>query len=228
MKNPFQRLTRFERMLYLLSLAIITGTFLLSQPRDYSVWLAAVLGVTSLIFIAKGEVLGQALMVVFSVFYGAVSWYHRYYGEVLTYLGMTAPMAVFTAAVWLRHPFQGSREVEIRRMRGGQWGMMLLLAAVVTGGSYFVLRALETANLALSTVSVATSFCAVWLTLMRSSLYAVGYALNDLVLVALWMLAAGQEPSCLPMAACFLVFFVNDSYGFVSWRRMERRQLAKL
>ena len=35
MRNPFCDLTRFERALYVVSLILVTGSFLLSFPRDY-------------------------------------------------------------------------------------------------------------------------------------------------------------------------------------------------
>ena len=102
---------------------------------------------------------------------------------------------------------------------------MLILAVIVTGAFYFILRALGNANLLFSTISVTTSFLASWLTMMRSPLYALGYAANDVVLIVLWVLAAMEDASYLPMVVCFVMFFLNDSYGCVNWRRMERRQM---
>lgn len=101
---------------------------------------------------------------------------------------------------------------------------MLALAVVTTGVFYFVLRALGTANLALSTLSVATSFIASYLTFRRSPCYALGYAANDLVLIAMWVLAALEEPAYAPMIARFAMFFINDAYGFINWRRMSLMQ----
>ncbi len=58
----------------------------------------------------------------------------------------------------------------------------------------------------------------------RSPYFAVGYACNDLVLIVLWVLAAVEDFSYLPMVMCFAVFFFNDMYGFVCWKKMEKRQ----
>jgi len=224
MRNPFRDLTTFERGLYVVSLALVTGSFLFSEPRDVLNLIASLIGVTALIFVAKGYVIGQILVVIFSAFYGIISFWFQYYGEVITYLCMTTPIAIASAVAWFRHPFQETREVEIHRMTRRQWAVMLFLAAAVTAVFYFILGALGTARLLFSTFSVTTSFLAAWLTMMRSPLYAVGYAANDLVLIVLWVLAALEDPSSLPMVACFLAFFLNDSYGFINWRRMERRQ----
>jgi nicotinamide riboside transporter PnuC len=89
---------------------------------------------------------------------------------------------------------------------------------------YFILGAIGTSNLFFSTISVTTSFFASYLTFMRSPYYALAYALNDLVLIVLWVAAAMKDVSSLPMVFCFLMFFANDMYGFFNWRRMGKQQ----
>ena len=111
MRNPFRDLTTFERGLYVVSLALVTGSFLFSEPRDVLNLIASLIGVTALIFVAKGYVIGQILVVIFSAFYGIISFWFQYYGEVITYLCMTTPIAIASAVAWFRHPFQETREV---------------------------------------------------------------------------------------------------------------------
>jgi len=89
---------------------------------------------------------------------------------------------------------------------------------------YFILGALGTANLLISTFSVTTSFLAVYLTFRRSAYYALAYAANDLVLIVMWIMATLADSSYLSVVVCFVVFLVNDTYGFINWRRMEKRQ----
>lgn len=195
---------------------------------DWLTLTASLVGAASLILNAKGHPLGQALMVLFSLLYGWISWEQRYYGEMLTYVGMTMPMALFSLISWLRHPFQGDRgQVTVARLsrRSGLW--MWGLTAAVTTVFFFVLRAFHTANLFFSTVSVATSFLAVFLTFFRSSAYALAYAANDVVLIVLWTLAMQGERRYGAVVVCFAVFLVNDVYGLVAWRRMARRQAEK-
>lgn len=178
-----------------------------------------------LIFVAKGEVLGQILTVVFSLAYAAVSLRFRYYGEMITYLGMTAPIAVMSVVSWLKHPYQaGKSEVAVARLTAGQIAWMSGLGLIVTVLFYFILAYFETANLLVSTVSILTSFLASYLMFCRSPAYALAYAANDLVLIVLWVLAAMDSLSYLPMVVCFAMFFCNDLYGFYNWRRMRSRQ----
>lgn len=225
MKERFRvSLTRFELALWLTSVAVVAGTYIGFQSGDWLSLTASLIGVTALIFIAKGHVLGQVLTIVFAVFYGVISWAFQYYGEVITYLCMSAPMAAVALVTWLRNPYKDSAEVTVNRLTGRQWGATLVATALVTAAFYFILRALGNAALLVSTVSIATSFLASYLTALRSPYYALAYAANDLVLIVLWVIAAISDISSVPMVACFVMFFANDLYGFVSWRRMEKRQ----
>lgn len=223
-KNPFKDLTKFELALWLSSVVVVTASFLIPQDRDYLTLIASLIGVTALIFCSKGYALGQMLIIAFAVFYGIISFHFKYYGEVITYLGMSAPMAVIALISWLRHPYKNTKEVEVNRMSKRQVLLMLLITSVVTVAFYFILKAFETANLVFSTISVATSFLAVYMTFMRSPYYAVGYALNDIVLIVLWIMAALENPSYIPMILCFIMFLINDIYGFVNWLKMEKKQ----
>lgn len=224
MKHPFRTLTKFERTLWITSLIVVTASFLLSPDRDILSLIASLIGVTALIFVAKGYVLGQILTVVFAVFYGILSYHQAYYGEMITYLGMTAPMAILAAISWFCHPYKDSATVAVARLSRRKILWLLALAALTTAGFYFLLRALGTADLPLSTLSVTTSFLASALTFLRSPYYALGYAANDVVLILLWILASARDISSLPMVFCFVMFLANDLYGFVNWRRMQRKQ----
>ncbi len=225
MRNPFRDLTRGERCLWLCSMAVVVASFALSGG-DWLSGIASLIGVTALIFVAKGYVLGQVLTVVFAVFYGAISFLFRYYGEMITYLCMTTPIAVMSVVSWLRHPYQDSKEVTVQDVKCRQVIIMLLWAAAVTVAFYFILQALNNANLLISTLSITTSFIASYLTFLRSPYYALAYAANDVVLIVLWVLAAMGDITCLPMVLCFVMFLVNDLYGFINWQRMRQRQKA--
>lgn len=207
------------------SLLAITLSFFLFDNKNYIVFIASLVGVTSLIFNAKGNPFGQILMVLFSLLYGIISYSFAYYGEMITYLAMTMPMAVFAFIAWIRNPFKGRKsEVTVNRIEKKEYVFMWLLTAAVTFIFYFILKYFNTTNLIPSTLSVTTSFIAVYLTFRRSPYYAIGYALNDVVLIVLWILASIEDARYISVVVCFVTFFVNDLYGFISWRRLEKRQ----
>lgn len=217
--------TKAEWLLWGSSVTLILAAFLLFDRVNYITLLASLIGVTSLIFNAKGNPIGQMLMIVFSLLYGVISYRFAYYGEMATYLGMTGPMALLALISWLRNPYQGNKaEVAVNRIGRLEWAFLLLLSAVVTVVFYFILDHFGTANMLPSTLSVTTSFIAVYLTFRRSPYFALAYAANDIVLVILWCLAAAYDSSYVSVVMCFALFLVNDIYGYISWRRIERRQ----
>lgn len=226
MKTKFTHyFTRLERLLLFSSLILILLSFFLFDRENYMTLVASILGVCSLILGAKGNPLGPLLMIVFSILYAVISFTFAYYGEMITYLGMSAPMAAFSLFVWLKNPYNGNKsEVRAARLRHTDLFRMLLYSALVTVGFYFVLQWLGTANLIPSTVSVTTSFAAAYLTYRRSPYFALAYALNDLILIVLWVLAAIEDISYVSVIICFVVFLINDLYGFVNWKKMQRRQ----
>ncbi len=217
--------TKGEIALWCISVVLIVGAFLAFDRGNFLTLAASLIGVTSLIFNAKGNPFGQILMVVFSVLYGIISFTYAYYGEMVTYLGMTAPMAVFAFVSWFKNPYNGNRaEVKVNHLMGKEIVFMIVLTVIVTWIFYYVLSFFHTANLLPSTISVTTSFLAVYLTFRRSAYYAVAYAANDVVLIVLWGIATCSENSYLSVVICFAMFWVNDIYGFINWKRMQKRQ----
>ncbi|MDE5584668.1 MAG: nicotinamide riboside transporter PnuC [Ruminococcus sp.] len=215
----------FEKILWLVSLSSIIIFFCIFDRRGWLALTASLVGMHSLLLNAKGHPLGQALAVIFSVLYGIISFRSRYYGEMITYLCMTMPMAVFSLVSWLKNPFEeGKAEVAVNRLRRREILFMFCLATAVTVAFYFILNALNTANLIPSTLSITTSFLASYLTFRRSPYYAVAYAFNDIVLVILWTMMTIKNITYLSVTICFIVFLILDIYGFFCWRRMEINQ----
>lgn len=222
MKNYF---SKSEIILWLSSVLLIVGSFGIFDRESYLTLTASLIGVTSLIFNAKGNPFGQFLMVIFSLLYGVISYSFDYYGEMITYLGMTMPMAAFALISWLRNPYKENRsEVKVNSVGKGEILTMTALTAAVTVLFYFILKYFQTANIALSTLSVTTSFVAVYLTFRRSPLFAMAYASNDVVLIALWILASLHDVRYVSVVVCFVAFLVNDIYGYISWQKMKKRQ----
>ena len=224
MHNPIQDLTKKEWLLWLGSLLSVILSNLVSGSVDVLTLVAVCVGITSLIFAAKGNVWAQILMIVFSILYGIISWRFRYWGEMITYLGMTMPMAVWSTITWIRNPSKNGNEVEIQKLNRKHIAGLSVFSVAVTAAFCYILHVLDTPNIVFSTISVTTSFLAASLTMLRSSYYALGYAMNDIVLIVLWVLASLKNPAYIPVAVNFAIFFLNDLYGFVSWKKREAVQ----
>ena len=200
--------TRFEKLLWLFSVAFIILSFVLFNKDGYISLIASLVGVTSLIFLAKGNPFGNVLMIIFSIIYGYISYTFSYYGEMITYVAMTLPMAVFSLISWLRNPYKGNKsQVAISGLSKNIIIQMLLSTIVVTVVLGVVLVKFNTANIVPSILSVATSFLAAYLSARRSPYYALAYAANDVVLIILWTLAAFENPAYIAVIVCFVAFY---------------------
>ena len=221
----FKSLKPFEWAIWIISAMCIIASFFIFRNDKYHYLVVALIGITALVFVSKGIPLGQILTIVFSVFYGIAAYSFKYYGEMITYLGMSSPMALAALISWIRNPFRkGNSEVKINSISGKEWILFVCLSALVTTAFYFILQAIGTANVLISTVSVFTSFAASYLTLRRSKFYALAYALNDIVLIVMWIMACLKDIEYLPMVVCFTSFLVLDVYGFINWNSMHKKQ----
>ncbi len=214
-----------EKILWAASSIGVTILFFLVPDKNPLTLIATLVGVTSLLFTAKGHVSGQFLQLLFCVLYAIVSIGFKYYGEAITYMCMTFPSDLFAAIVWLKHPSdKGKTEVKIAHLTPKIATITILVSGVVTFIFYFILKALKTTNLELSTISITTSMLASMLTIYRVPYYALAYAANDVVLITMWTMASIANPAYLAMVFNFVIFLVNDIYGFVSWKKIRATQ----
>lgn len=217
--------SKTEITLWSLSAVFIILSFYMFNRENPLMLAASLIGITSLIFNAKGNPFGQLLMVLFSMLYGIISFTFSYYGEMITYLGMTMPMAIFALISWLKNPYNGNKaEVRVNTISKIETGLMFVLSGIISILFYFILEYFETSNLLPSTLSVTTSFLAVYLTFRRSPCFALAYAANDIILIVLWTLASISDRSYVSVVVCFTAFLFNDVYGYISWQKMKLRQ----
>ncbi len=220
--------SKTDIIMWTASVILIIISFCIFDKKNFMTLLSSLIGVTSLIFNAKGNPIGQLLMVIFSMLYGIISYTFHYYGEMITYLGMTMPMAVFALISWLKNPYKGNRaEVKVNTISKTEAVFMWVLTIMVTVIFYFILKYFNTANLIPSTISVTTSFVAVYLTFRRSPYFALAYASNDIVLIILWVMASISDIHYISVVVCFVTFLFNDIYGYINWQKMKIRQTEK-
>ena len=224
-KGLINYFSKFEIVLWSFSVLSIIISFIVFDRSNYLTLVASLIGVTSLIFCAKGNPVGQVLMIIFSIIYGIISCSFSYYGEMITYLGMTLPMCVFALVSWLKNPYKDNKsEVAVAKLKKKDIPLIIISALAVSIAFYFILKHFNTANLLPSTFSVTTSFIAAFLTYKRSPFFALAYATNDIVLIILWVLATKEDISYISVVICFIVFLFNDLYGFSNWLSMQKRQ----
>lgn len=228
LRNPLKSLNKYDIGLWVFSLTAVTVSFIAVLSYDWLTLATSLIGVTSLIFAAKGDPFGLIIMMAFSLIYSVVSFFFGYYGESLIYLCMQLPVNIASLVSWLKNPYKkGEAEVKVGKLTPKYALIIAISAILVTTAFFFILRALNTANLIPSTISVATSFIALFLMTLRVPLYSVAFMVNDVVLIVLWSLACAASVTYVPMVVCFSVFLLNDLYGFYNWSKRKKRQSAQ-
>ena len=223
--KTLRSLTVFEWCLWAFSSTVVTLSFALSSAVGIMQFIGSLIGVTALIFVSKGNAIGQLLMIFFCLIYGFISFGESLYGEMITYLGMSFPMAIFSLVAWIKNPSaEDSITVKVNSIKWKETLFMILSGIVVTITFYFILSAFNTANIIMSTLSVLTSFIPAYLTFRRSPYFALGYVFNDIIVISIWVVASITTPSNWAFVACFTAFLFNDTYSFINWKRLEKNQ----
>lgn len=222
MNNPIKVLTFREKIFWIVSIVIVVLSNLFTNSLDPLTLAAVLIGITSLAFFAKGHILAQILMIIFSILYIIISFRFHYYGEVIIYLVLSLPMSIISLITWCKNPStSNTSEVAIRKVSAKNLLVLGIICLIITIIFYFVLHRLNTPNLLVSSISIFTSFFSETLTVLRSSYYGLGYAANDLVLIIMWLLASFEDIAYIPVVINFVIFLFYDIYGFYSWKKRE-------
>ncbi len=226
MKKLFKDWNWFEITLLLLSLIGLSLCFAFTKDRLWLSYIASMIGVISVLAVAKGLVSAPIICIIYSVIYSIISIMQHYYGEAIIYLGLMIPIDVASIVSWFKNRNnENSSTIKINKIHGLEYLYLLIGSIITTVAFYFLLKALNTSELIISTISLKTSVVASYLMLRRCSYYALGFMANDIVLIVLWsMLVVNSGLQFLPSAISFCIFFINDLYGFIHWKIEEKKQ----
>lgn len=212
--------------MWLTALTAITVGFAVTKDRSVLSYLSSLAGITCIIINAKGNVVGQMISVAFSILYGVYSYTQHFYGEMIIYFALMTPIHLVSIYTWIKNKYKGkSHEVTVNTLKKREYAVTAAGSVAVTAAFYFLLRALHTDNLIVSTISLTTSITAAYLMLRRCEYYSLCFIANDIILIVLWSMkipTAGLQ--VLPSVMCFSAFLVIDLYAFYNWRKIRKRQ----
>ena len=226
MKNFFKSWNLFEKLFLLISLIIIIVCYFLGADRNILSLITSILGVITVIFGAKGLVWAPIINLMYNIVYIILSYTQGFYGEVIIYIFFMTPINIAMIISWLKNKSkQDENIVEVNKVSKKEYIILFIVTLFVTVGFYYLLKALNTSALLISTISLIDSFIATYLLYRRCSNYALSYIVNDIILIGLWSFSLKNNGSAyLPMILSFVVFLVNDIYGFISWKKREKEQ----
>ena len=226
MKKIFKDWNLFEILFLFISLIIISICFILGTDKNILSLTTSLLGIITVLCTAKGLVVAPVINIIYNVIYILLSFSQQYYGEVIIYLFLMMPINIMTIISWLKNKSKENKSiVNINKVKNKEYLYLAIGTIFVTTCFYFLLAALNTNELIISTISFIPSIVASYLLLRRSSNYAVVYIINDIILIILWSLTIKNNGTeFLTMVLTFFIFFINDIYGFINWKRIEKKQ----
>ena len=216
--------SNFEKILLFGSI-IIVSIVGIAFKSDVLTVSCSIVGIITALLLAKGKNLGQVFGLLITILYSIVSYKNKYYGEVLIYALLMLPMYVIGIFTWINHKSEKTDSVEINSIKKKEWIIVSVISIGVFIGIYYLLKAFNTNELIVSTLSVLASLFAVYLQIRRSK-YSFGfYLINDIILMFLWGIPVLHGSYILvPMLLNPTINFINDTYGFYNWKKTEKIQ----
>lgn len=226
MKKFFKNWTVFEICFLFCSLLAITLCFVFGADKNVFSFIVSLVGVVSVLTVAKGLVIVPFINIGYNILYAIISIFQGYYGEAIIYICLMIPISVLAIIEWLKNKNKDNSDVvEVNKIKGKEYLYLAFATVLATVGFYFLLKVLNTNELIISTISLITSMVAAYLMLRRCSYYALGFILNDIILIVLWSLVVVDSGiGYLPTVISFCVFLINDIYGFIHWKMEEKKQ----
>lgn len=122
-------------------------------------------------------------------------------------------------------PFEIIYVVSVNKIHKKEVLLIAVGSIIATFAFYFLLKALNTNELIVSTLSLIFSLIASYLMLRRNKYYAIAFLADDIVSIVMRSLViASIGISYLPTLICFCVYLINDVYGFIHWIIEEKKQ----
>ena len=223
----FKGWTKFEKVL-LFSSVILVGLVGIIFKAEILTTICSIVGITTALLLAKGKNLGQIFGLLIVALYSVVSFKNKYYGEVIIYLCIMLPMYIIGIISWLKHQNKETNSVDVNTIKTKEWIIVSIASIIAFIGIYFLLKAFNTSQLFISSLSVIDSLFAIYLGIRRSKFSFYFFVVNDLILIALWGIPViSGSLILLPMVFIPIINLINDMYGIHNWKKLEKIQGGK-
>ena len=224
MKKIFKDWTIFEKILLIGSILIVSLTGIIFKSE----WLTttcSIVGIITALLLAKGISLGQVFGLLIVILYSIVSFNNKFYGEVIIYLLIMLPMYIMGIISWIKHQNKETNSVEVNKIAKKEWIIVALISILCFIGTYLILKSFNTNQLFISSLSVLDSLFAIYLQIRRSKYSFYFYVINDLVLILFWGIPCITGSVVLiPMLMNPIINLINDIYGVINWKKLEKIQ----
>ena len=188
-----------------LTIVVAIGVIFKSSPL---IIVTNVLSISSMLFITKGSFIGTILQILCAIMYAIVSFTSQYYGEVICSVALTIPLTFVSIITWIKNRNKGTTVIKVNKITLKEWIIMLSTSIVSFIGVFFLLKAFNTANLIVSSISLTLGIYANYLLMRRCEFNFVIYIINNIVCIALWMFLVLKDQSYLPLVVNYCMLFI--------------------
>ncbi|MCL2756333.1 MAG: nicotinamide riboside transporter PnuC [Firmicutes bacterium] len=205
---------------------IVLGIVFNSSPLEI---VTSILFITAMLLIAKAKIAGFLLALVAYALYVVVSFQKGLFGEVITIGLFSIPITIWTIFSWLRKCKECKDKdkkstVEIVGIRPKELTLLVLSQIAMGVGYFFLLRALGTNFLIISTAALAVNVMGDYLCARRNVLGPFAYVLYDILTITLWLMVfINGGTGAIVILVMQIVTFVNDTYGIVNWIKLVKK-----
>ena len=224
MKN-FKGYNVIDLILILAGILAVTISGIIFKSEWY-IFVNTLLALFCVLTQAKGKVITQFLGIAWFSFYVFISYKQKFYGEALVYLTVMIPLYIYGVIHWLQNRDKTDNVVIVRNnLSKKEWLISGFSLCAVAVGIFFLLKALNTAQLVVNTLSFVTMLPAVYLLMRRCKWNQIAFLVNDFIVPFLWLfLVLEGDYSFLPMCIYHVFQITYDIYGFIEWIKLEKKQ----
>lgn len=217
-----------DLILISLGVIVVTVSGIMFKSKWYVIT-STLLGLFCVFTQAKGKVSTQFIGIVYFCFYIFISYSQKYYGEALLYLLIMLPLYIYGVIHWLSHRDKKDNVVIVKsNLSLKEWCISGFCFLIIAVGVFFLLKALNTAQLIINALSFLSMLPAVYLLTRRCKWNQVAFLINDFIVPVLWIFLVVQgDLSFLPMCIYHIFQITYDVYGLIEWIKLEKKQQNK-
>lgn len=184
-------------------------------------------GVLTTLFLAKGFIIANYFGILHLIIYCFMCFSNRYFGEIFLCFAITLPAYILSIVTWHKNRLKKTGVVKVnKKITFKEFLIISLSLAVFSVGFYFILGALGTNQLLLSTFSVYLAFIYSYFSIRRSEINFIFRFLCDLISLGLWLAVFFENGTvhwiyAITLFSYFMYIF-PDLYGIINWTKMKR------
>jgi len=187
---------------------------------------ASLFGIFISVISSHAKVLSRFLWFIYCIIYGTLVISNLYYGEIVS-LGIVFVLNIFCLISWIKN--QKNNVIKVNNLSTLELLLSLLFISIFAIGLFFVLKVINTSNLAISTITTSISVLG-WYYYTRRSAYAyVVFLLADFCICILWSIPILQgKIDNIPIIISSLIYIFLDLIGLFNWTKIQKTQQKSL